>query len=207
MNTIFTIVAIALLSASIPSLLYFFPKIWKKVRDPYSKMLLGLNEAWWILLISNASVLLLSFIKVLSESGGSWSPDLIWSLFVESFNSGELFLYLCTLLAPTLYLVSSNLRASRYFPLLFALLAAQMFLLSVSAVMYAMHHTGALKNYEFAQTFASWVYPLSIVIWISVLFYRRLRLDNIGDKVSDNFEGRGRKAEKKIENYLEESDG
>lgn len=166
--------------------IYVVWRVWllPHVPRPARSVLGCVNEVTWILILSNLSLFVLAIVVVGKDSALNFGIPIIAKQFYASFEAGELFVYLCTLLAPVLYMAATNYRAARHYSLLGVLFVAQLILLLGSALIYSLHGTGTLENHGFAADFASVVYPLALLIWAVSIFYRRLVLDNAGADVS-----------------------
>lgn len=184
---------------------YFLWRKWghPKLNEKGKIISSSISEVFWVLVISNLSVLVLSFVFVLSNKGQAMGFAVVSDRFGDSFKSGELFVYLCALLAPAIYMAAANFRVARHHALLGVLFLLQLIFLLASAIVYSLYHTGGLENIKFARELAISIYPLALLIWASTVFYKRLVIDKISGDISKSLSRQTRSRAGSIKAHLE----
>lgn len=127
--------------------------------------------------ISNVPLLFLFFGKLISVEGAVPSWHLFESTIRESFEEGEIIIYMCVVLAPVLWIMLSEWKGRKHYTFFMWLLVAQLLAIGFTGVLYTLHKIGVELNQEFVPGFAKATYIGVMVLWLGTLWYKNVFLD------------------------------
>ena len=142
----------------------------------------SLYEAVYILLVSNASLLVLVFIYLVNTKGATISSEVLSKVVSDSVNSSEVLIYVLALVAPATWIMISNWKGKRHFEFYWLLLFIQAGIVFGSAILYSMSKSTGVINSEFASDWATICLVLGAVIWYITLVYEKW-LPSVAEKM------------------------
>ncbi len=132
---------------------------------------LSLVEAAFVLCVSNAALLFLVFAYIVETKDSSFSFHLAFTVINNNINSTEVLVYLLALIAPALWVMFYNWRASRHAVFYYALVLLQFVIIAGSAYIYGKAKFGGIHNQAFVDRWAFYCLFIGVLIWYVTLVY------------------------------------
>ena len=130
-----------------------------------------LKEAIAIYCLSNLPAIIIVIFEIFKNENGSFTFEFILDILIRNYSSGEILVYVATLISPTLYLMWRHRRAIKHNSFFVYVALAQCITLGFCTILFTMYRSNTLKNYDLSITCSYWLYAVSLVCWIFTLFY------------------------------------
>lgn len=139
----------------------------------------SLYEVAFTLVVSNAMILLAAYIHILIKSDGLVFAEALATIFDEKIKPTELIGFVMGLIAPSLWIMFTNLRIWKHSWLWVIFCVLQILVVVCSSVVFALAVSSTLINSEVAQLSAYWFLLIALIVWYFTLVYQKAVLDGI----------------------------
>lgn len=137
------------------------------------------DSVWEFLLVylfSNIPYIALVLVHLLGTENAHVNFSTLYTVIAQNVKSGEILIYVSTLLAPFVYVMWQYHRSRKNFPLygLFVFLTGAVYFYCL--IVFSMYRTGSIKNAPLVEDTSLYFYFLALVLWyFSLVFARKLQ--------------------------------
>lgn len=151
----------------------------KMLPDKYYDYVDALEEFITVYIISNLPFLSIAIYETASTKEATFTIETLINIAVENFGSGEIFIYVSTLLAPAVYMMVKYHRARRHFPLFSLFITFQLIIFLICILFFVMNRSDQIRNIDFVNSWSLVIYIGALIYWYAALvFGRRLEEEN-----------------------------
>lgn len=136
--------------------------------------------------VSNLPYLFLLFAFFLHTQDARYEGATVYEALASQIRPGEVFVYISTLLAPTVWVMVYHWRARRHAVLFWFLLGFQWLALLPAAYMYGADKMNAEINEQFATNAAIVIYCITLGVWYFALVFQKKKIDSIGGESEES---------------------
>lgn len=144
----------------------------------------SLYEVAFTLVVSNAMIFLAAYIHILIKSDGIVFADALSIIFNEKIKPTELIGFVMGFIAPSLWIMFTNLRIWKHSWLWLLFCVLQIVVVVCSSVVFALAVSSTLVNSETAQLSAYWFLWTALIVWYFTLVYQKAVLNGINKQFS-----------------------
>lgn len=138
-----------------------------------------------IFLCSNLPMISIVIYDIFKQPTAKFNITTITNIISTNVSSGEVFIYVATLISPALYLLFKYHRARRHLRLFPYFVFVQILILFLCAIFLTMYRSDTLKNIDLMNTWSLFIYIISIFCWYaSLVFARKITQNPYSDKPS-----------------------
>jgi len=151
-------------------------KWYREFSEKHEDYIDSLGEFLLVYFFSNIPYIALVLVHLLGTEDAHVDFSTIYNVIALNVKSGEILIYVSTLLAPFVYVMWQYHRSRKNFPLygLFMILTGAVYFYCL--IVFSMYRSGSIKNVPFVEDTSLYFYILALVLWYySLVFARKLQ--------------------------------